>query len=242
MDISHPKARKYCLLVTQLLGREFKNKSHSAILFGSHARNQATEYSDVDLLIVLKDSSSNLTKRRLSSFLIYLDQNFLAHDSNSSNKILNRILYAVKYKTGMFKPFFITSEKDLKSLHFSKVFGVSFFLSKILAPGNEVFYNIKKDGKLIYGDVNIFDKINVKKTTTTYFFRPLFMNLTISLCALILRPLASEMRFYSLEALKWTILHKYKKNKISRLNIEKQINHPLFSLQVLISVFKMYMN
>ncbi|HHT9133267.1 MAG TPA: nucleotidyltransferase domain-containing protein [Candidatus Avalokitesvara rifleensis] len=40
---------------TQRVSKLYGNKLESVILYGSHAREEATEQSDIDLLIVLKD-------------------------------------------------------------------------------------------------------------------------------------------------------------------------------------------
>ena len=57
------------------------------VLFGSVARGQADEESDVDLLVVLKDSPSHQERDRITS--IILDIN-LEYDSNLSELIVDR--------------------------------------------------------------------------------------------------------------------------------------------------------
>lgn len=57
------------------------------VLFGSVARRQADEESDVDLLVVLKDSPSHQERDRITS--IILDIN-LEYDSNLSELIVSR--------------------------------------------------------------------------------------------------------------------------------------------------------
>jgi predicted nucleotidyltransferase len=57
------------------------------VLFGSVARGQADEESDVDLLVVLKDSPSHQERDHITN--IILDIN-LAYDSNLSELIVDR--------------------------------------------------------------------------------------------------------------------------------------------------------
>ena len=241
-DIKDPKARKYCSLVLNLLKKEFIGKIYSVILFGSHARNQATKYSDVDLLIILNDSINfKSIKKKLSSYMIYLDQVILNETEKLSNNLLKKVLFAVKYKTGMFKSFFISSVTDFSSLNFSRTFDLNLLLSRILAPGNDIFYNIKRDGVILYGNKEILNHINVKSRNKVNIIRGFLMNMTISICALILRPIESDMKFYSYEALKWSLLQVSSNVKIARIISDKQINHPLYSLLVLVSIVKIYM-
>ena len=64
----------------QYLQAEYKDRLGQVILFGSHARQEATDNSDVDILIVLNDPVDASTEiRRTSAFMaqLCLDHNLL---------------------------------------------------------------------------------------------------------------------------------------------------------------------
>lgn len=64
-------------LVTKLK-KHYKSNLVSVILFGSHARKQAKEGSDVDICVVLKKSSRS-TMERISALLTMANQTYKRH-------------------------------------------------------------------------------------------------------------------------------------------------------------------
>jgi len=54
--MKNPNLDKIIFLVKQWLTNQYKDNLESIILYGSQARNEAKEYSDIDVLIVLKQT------------------------------------------------------------------------------------------------------------------------------------------------------------------------------------------
>jgi predicted nucleotidyltransferase len=54
--MKNPNLDKIIFLIKQWLTNQYKDNLENIILYGSQARNEAKEYSDIDILIVLKQT------------------------------------------------------------------------------------------------------------------------------------------------------------------------------------------
>ena len=179
-----------------------KDNLLSIILFGSYAKGKPTKVSDVDVIIVVSDSTQEY---EISKLRRVLESVAIRHEYwYNPRSLLKRILRVVKLKTGMFVPFFVCRESDLINGRFERIFGVSKLLSLLLAPRNSVLNSIKVKSKVIYGK-NLISKMKIKRPSYVEIIKSYVMNLLQSLGALIISPFDNEATKYSMEAFKWSI-------------------------------------
>lgn len=201
MLVTDQRANNYLhslLKVTNL----FKNEIVSIILFGSHARNEQGPLSDVDVLVVLKHRDKK-TITRLTALLRYIELTF-GYARNPEN-ILELFLNYLNIATGMFKSWFICTESELLENKFSKITGTNRLLGKIFAPAKDILFNIKTDGKVIFGDKTILTRLEAKEKVKTHPIKSFFLNEILSVSALGIAPLSTMSLYYSLEAIKWSL-------------------------------------
>jgi predicted nucleotidyltransferase len=177
----------------------------SIILFGSHAIKQNTKRSDIDLLIVMKDTVDSKTMRKIARNLNWLT--FSAGIAEPA-KGLMRILRAIEAKTGISVCYFLCHRQDFIKWRFSKIFGVNQLLAKLLAPGDLVRVGIQTHGITLEGE-DLLTKIAHHEIGTSQLAKSCLMNIIQAMGALLIAPLSSRATFYSLEAVKWSLFSSY---------------------------------
>jgi len=195
--------RKVINLVQKLCGRYLV----SIILFGSAKVGGLSPLSDIDIVIVVDDTTpqSVLKKADLILFFYETKNNLWINNSN----FFSLIVKTLNILTGMYKSHFICRYRDLKEMIFHKIFNTSYIMSKILAPKCLVLRNFLITAKTIYGrDVLQSIKKRVSEFENCGYIsllKSLFMNLLLSLGALVISPFFDEAYKYSVEAIKWSM-------------------------------------
>lgn len=187
------------------VGKELENieeKVASVILFGSLARGDNTEMSDVDLLIVFKDEvpDSIITEIDNSLTEIEKDYNYVKPPEG----ILEELIYALKRKTGMFVSHFVCKKKDIKETDFAKIFSTEKVMSSLIAPSTLVLNNMTNDGIILYGK-NLIGEFK-QPVSIHSMVKSLIMNLMTSIGSTIIAPFYERSTEISTEALKWSLL------------------------------------
>jgi predicted nucleotidyltransferase len=202
---TEPRANKYCNLIVQLIKKKYSKEVKSIILFGSHARGNATKISDVDLLIILYNSKLKI-KNSLESEIRWLEM-YSGYSKNYSNSfnLVEKMLQTIKLQTGMFRSWFITEEQSFMRQDFAKTFGVNPLLSKMLAPSSLIYFNIIREGITIYGENTLFVNSFTKNIWKFSLLRSFIMNFVEALGALFLTPFNKETSLFAVEAIKWSL-------------------------------------
>ncbi len=181
---------------------EVEEKIVSVILFGSYARGDNTEMSDVDLLIVFKDNVPDRLLSEMDEILTEMEKRY--NYAEKPNGFLEKLIYSLKRKTGMFVSHFICKEEDLRRKDFSKIFSTEKFLSSVIAPSDLVLNNMEQDGIALYGKPmtrNLKQPIEVGSM-----IKSLFMNSLTAIGSAIIAPFYKKTTELSTEAVKWSLL------------------------------------
>ena len=256
--------RKVIKLVKNVAGKYLV----SVLLFGSVKSGTISLLSDVDLVFVMDDSTPKHVFRYLDAVLFsYEIKNGLWVTGNSFFDSLKR---ALNVATGMYKSHFICRYSDLKNKDFSRIFNTPRLMSKLLAPKCLVLRNFFRTAKVIYGkDVLSSLEQEIKKLSRCSYIdwvKSLFMNLFLSLGALVASIFSKEFFIYSVEAIKWSmygalaicqysydistkdairIFGKYISNRFVRYFIEAKYRlkyNVLFLIEVPFNVFKIHLS
>lgn len=175
------------------------DKVSSIILFGSFLDGDASPVSDIDVLVVLRDSSKDAVKKAAAA-LRCLEK------PNPPSSFIEVVLEGVRAKTGMFKSFFVCSEENLRSGDFPSIFSLSRGMSLLLAPSKLVLGSVTDGAKVVYGDAQLPPP---QKPDPAQLLKSLAMNLLLSTAAIMIAPLTGEATKYSMEAAKWSAMASY---------------------------------
>ncbi|MFX0151247.1 MAG: nucleotidyltransferase domain-containing protein, partial [Candidatus Hodarchaeota archaeon] len=135
-------------LVRSFLEKKYVNELVSIILFGSMidlGKNRENS-SDVDLLVILKDSCSKTTFNQIKQNLSAVEASFFSHFRQEEISIFKGLQFA----TGMFLNIFVCRYSDFRERRF-RVFSVNRIMGKI-APQNSVWWSIQKQHQIIWGE------------------------------------------------------------------------------------------
>ena len=201
MYVSNARAEKYLQSFLKVI-ENFNENIDSIILFGSHARNEASILSDIDLLIVTKTDNKKI-KDLISGKLRALEQLF--DYVKPPVNLMDYLLLYINIATGMFKSWFICSKKDLEQLNFSKITGTNLFLGKLFAPSKLILKNIRKDGIVIFGEKDCLLSIPKMDKIEPQIIKSFLLNEVLSVSALIISPFTKRSILYSLESIKWSL-------------------------------------
>ncbi len=124
----------------------------SMIVFGSHARGDNNEHSDVDLIVVVKKKT-----KRLVNNLLKLESETVS-GNNWFELQVSRFLNAIGFK----KNIFLFTEEEFLNKKFN--FCDSKLLSWLMIPKGLIWNAIKREGKVIFGKdllINLVPRISV---------------------------------------------------------------------------------
>lgn len=199
---SDQRANKFCNAVVRVVETTCGDHVRAIVLFGSHARGDASPVSDVDLLIILADSPDvSVLQGALSRKVRYLEE--ILDLMPPVRSVVDRMLRAVKMQTGMFRSWFVCSEKDLHALDFARAFGVNQCLSRVVSPSTLVYLNLKREGVVIWGDKDVLSPLKLTKWRYPL-IRSFVLTFVESLGSLALTPFSAETTLFSMEAVKWS--------------------------------------
>ncbi len=201
MIVTDKRANNYLQSLLKI-SRLFRDDIQSVILFGSHARNMQTPLSDVDVLLVLKQRDKRIISQ-LTALLRELEFKF--EYAKKPNNILENFLNYLNIATGMFRSWFICSIDVLVYNDFAKITGTNKLIGKIFVPSKLILYNIKNEGRVIYGESDFLNKIPGVLKDEPQPIRSFILNEIISVCALVIAPFTNMSLNYSLEAIKWSL-------------------------------------
>ncbi|MEM2109531.1 MAG: nucleotidyltransferase domain-containing protein, partial [Candidatus Odinarchaeota archaeon] len=197
--------KKYLDLVLKTVKVKLGFLPVSIILFGSAVKGGVmNQLSDIDVLIIV-DGSVNARQRKSITAAMTGVQNFFFNSGFSG--FIDRLLYFFETGTGMFKSFFICSEKDLLSACFPRIFNVNRFLSRLLVPERLVLNSVFSNYKIVYGKE--YDLKNLKKPLD--FFQIVKSFKLCSLLYLVFTIVNCFKRVwrYLYEAVKWSLINCY---------------------------------
>lgn len=181
---------------------KIEEKIASVILFGSFARGDNTQISDVDLLIVFKDNAPNTLISGMDKTLTKIENKYDYIEQPEG--LLEKLIYSLKRKTGMFVSHFVCKEEDIRKRNFSKMFSTEKFFSSLIAPADLVLNNMGEDGIALYGKP--LNKSLKKSIKIGSMVKSLFMNLLTALGSAVISPFYKKTTELSTEAVKWSLL------------------------------------
>ena len=182
-----------------------KNSIYAVMLFGSASNSQNTKISDVDLMVIVKDS---INERRIKEISPILTGIVIKHRyRNYSNVWHAKMLHIIEKSTGMFCSYFITRISSWNENNFTKIFSTNPILTHLLAPHKIVLDSMKQGTTVLYQKIN--EEINLKPIRDSYpktqLIKSLILNLMMSLGTLFILFLSKKNVKYMLEAIKWSI-------------------------------------
>jgi predicted nucleotidyltransferase len=181
------------------------NSIHSVILFGSIAHRQTARVSDVDLLIIVNNSISRTSIKKVKPILDAIE---IKHEfGRYAEKWYSSILRVVEKTTGMFCSHFVCRLEDWDNENFARIFSTNRPLTYLLAPDEIVLGSMKSGAVLLAGDADLSNKRRVYPRKQL--IKSLFMNLSISIGALVIMPLNPRNMKYVLEGYKWSLQSAY---------------------------------
>lgn len=127
--------------VANILDEEYVR---SVLLFGSVISKEATDVSDVDLIIVLEDNVPPTYNKRIRKQCAEFAQEHLAAGTE------NRVEQMIDRYTGMFRSGFVTTVSDVRQGKFHAIFDTS-RLAYLLAPWRTVLASAFSTAQPIYG-------------------------------------------------------------------------------------------
>jgi len=214
--------------------QDFGSLVLSVIAFGSYVKGDLSETSDVDLLVIVSDSSPSDKIIELDRKLTEIQKHFRLGEppKSFSAKFLNFI----SRQTGMFVSHFICKESSFVNLDFVQIFRTNRLLTMLLAPKGLVLSGLLDHAKTLYGK-DILGKVKPIKVNSSDLLKSLLMNTMLSLGALVLslyKP--KEAIRFSMEAVKWSMYSTYydvfhKNDNLSQIATQF-INHNVASSQI----------
>ncbi|QEE16510.1 nucleotidyltransferase domain-containing protein [Promethearchaeum syntrophicum] len=182
-----------------------KNSIYAVMLFGSAANSHNTKISDVDLMVIVKDT---INKRRIKEMDPILTGIVIKHRyRNYSNVWHAKMLHTIEKSTGMFCSYFITRISSWNKNDFAEIFSTNPLLTRLLAPNKIVLDSMRRGTIVLYQEIN--EEINLKPIKESYpktqLIKSLILNLMTSLGTLFILFLNKKNIKYMLEAVKWSI-------------------------------------
>ncbi len=208
----------YLLSVKALLTKKYSKDIISLILFGSMVEDDRNTDSstDIDLIVVLKDSCPKKIRSDLYRELLGIQQRYGMYTSGFKDFFINGLQNA----TGMFVNSFLCYQSDIQCRNFYTTFNVNKFFAFFLAPQSSVWISLKKRHKIIMGQ-DIFKEWHGELVVSTSdLIRSFLMNSLLSMGALCLSTLGFDLSHFAMESVKWS-LFTWKNQK--RINSTKLI-------------------
>ncbi|MHA1339133.1 MAG: nucleotidyltransferase domain-containing protein [Promethearchaeota archaeon] len=205
-----PKVCSYLKDIERLIKNKIGfNNIYSIVLFGSYARDDYSENSDIDLLIIIKDE---FFKSHNLNYIKYIEKLAIGIELKNNLRIrrtsfVTAVLNVIEKTTGMFISHFICKKSDWDKQIFHKIFNVNGFLAKLIAPGDIVLKNMSKSYMVLYGEK--LEPHYKEHITSVQLLKSLIMTELIAVGTIIIFPLWRNTIRYSLEAFKWTIRNSY---------------------------------
>ena len=197
--------RKYVGLVLKTVKLKLGFLPVSIILFGSAVKGGLiNKLSDIDVLIIVDECVNAEQRKRLTAAMTGV-QNFFFNAASSS--LINRLLYFFETGTGMFKSFFICSEKDLLTACFPRIFNVNPALSKLLVPERLILNSVFSNYKIVYGKE--YDLKNMRKPFGFFQIVKSFNLCSLLYLFFIIVNCFKRVWRYLYEAVKWSMLNCY---------------------------------
>lgn len=226
-DLLHTYLEK----IQSLISEKYKDSVVSLILFGSLTSNKSMKSfsTDVDLIIVVKDLCSKTIKNEIIRKIRAIEKQLLV--SYGADGLISGIQRA----TGMFTNQFVCYYSDFLYRRFHRVFCVNRFISSILAPQNSVWFSLKNNYQILFGEDLIKQWISIPNLTQYDYSRSLFMNWFLSIGAAILCIFDSNALKFSMEAIKWS-LFTWRNFLNLKTNTIEEIMKNYFSENILTSI------
>ncbi|MCK4848950.1 MAG: hypothetical protein KAT16_08005 [Candidatus Heimdallarchaeota archaeon] len=193
----------YLPSVKALLTHKYRTEFVSLILFGSMLDYHKNGYlsTDIDLIIVLKDSCSKKKRMELQRELLGIQRQYGMYGS----KFRDIFITGLQSATGMFINSFVCHYSDIQRRVFHKTFGVNRILAFFLAPQSSVWISLKQRHRILMG-IDIFQEWEEEVLLNTPdIIRSYVMNSLLSLGALSLSALRIEMSRFAMESIKWSL-------------------------------------
>ena len=200
------KAQRY---VTSVLRRipSFESEVVSVIIFGSYAKDDLSESSDVDLLVILKDSTPEEKVIELTNMVKALEMEY--GFAWTGRSFVEGILRALSLQTGMFASHFVCRESSFIQLDFARIFHTDRFLTGLIAPKRIVLGGVLCHARTLYGK-DLLSQITPPNASFLDILGSLVMNLLLAMGAVFVTPFdpAKGVRF-SIQAVKWSVFSAY---------------------------------
>ncbi len=195
--------KEYLLAVKTYLVRNYSSEVISIVLFGSMVENEntSTNSTDVDLLVVIKDSCSVSLFHKIYRELITIEALYLP----KKDSFVDLFRKGLQRATGMFINLFFCRYSDLTSENFTNVFGVNPVMAYLFAPKTSVWISLKQRYSIIWGE-DVFDKSMINyRIQFSDILRSFVMNFLLSLGAISFSLITRSMSQYAMEAVKWSL-------------------------------------
>jgi len=197
---------------------------NSIILFGSLVKGGYSEFSDADVIIVMKDTCPENKIAELNEKIDIIEDKVRCRSKikspfSLSESFAYRIGSFVEARTGMFVSHFICKRCDFLDGNFAKIFNTTPVLTRVLAPSGLVLAGVLSHAKTIYGE-DLIDKVKRPRYTLGDMLKSLAMNVLLSLGSAFLYIFHSSAAKFAIEATKWSLHSSYFYLSSTSANIE----------------------
>lgn len=258
------RVEDYLSDVIRLAYRRFgKANVVAGLVFGSHAKKQASTISDCDTLVVLDSGVPRRAIQRARPYFMALEIKYGFAKAHEDDRVINSVLRAVEHTSGMYVSHFLCKLRDVQHLDFPRIFSLNYLFAVFLAPSVLVLGSLGRTARGFYGR-DVLRYVNQIQPTFAGILKNLVTTVLISVSSSLIMPIARNAIKYHLEAVKWalnggcyylfqrspplgTILRVYAKLGISREFLARFValrKHPVmdvkFAIQSLFQILKIH--
>lgn len=234
--------KEYLNTVKSYLERHYDSEVVSIILFGSLVDNlnEVTDSTDVDLLVVIKDTCSGPLFDKIYRELLSIE----AHYISTKDSFLELFRKGLQRATGMFVNLFYCRYSDITQKNFTKVFGVNPLMAFLFAPKTSVWISLKHLHSVIWGEDVFARNSKILSIQFSDILRSLTMNLLLSVGAISLSFITRSMTHFAMESVKWSLFTWKNSEKLSITSLlmlcRRYAQNASFSEKRLLSAFLMF--
>ncbi len=185
-----------------------KGSIEDVVLFGSLSYDEVSDFSDVDLLVVVKESTKYSQIRNMEGILKSIEIKY--GYAKFPNSIITKILRVVEKTTGMFCSHFVCTRQVWEQQNFARIFNTFRPFTWILAPEKVVLDSMKSGASSILQNGNGVDlSLKERPYTRLQAVKSMLMNIALFCGGLAMLPFGEKNMVYIMESFKWSLRTAY---------------------------------
>ncbi|MCB9839477.1 nucleotidyltransferase domain-containing protein [Candidatus Nomurabacteria bacterium] len=180
----------------------------SVVLFGSLAKQDTDKASDIDVIVVVDDLSSDAQISKLKKYLYSIEEDIGLRIKASG--LANRLQVIFDRMGAQYKSMFVCREDEFVNSNAGKIFHTESFFDGVILDNpllrNDIgFKNILLSAKVVYGRDVLTGLQNVSPIRKKQLAQNRITYSSLNLYSLLVCVFARNATKYSMSALKWTL-------------------------------------